>query len=206
MKHTSLERPVVECDCCGYPTRCEHFTARPTDRDRTGYFLCVLCANTPGGDQPETFRSGERAARNRTANAILHALALLPEASDLGLAARREYLDGMLFPGGGDKEPSPSPAPRVARWPIFRPGVKPSPPEGWRDQVVVIWSEDDSGAHDRERGAEAFRRITGRGPGDWEAIAREERADDLADLHSDGWVLGHGCEGAWIGILAEVIQ
>lgn len=81
------------------------------------------------------------------------------------------------------------------------------PSSDWADRIVIVWTEDDVEYEDKERIADAWRRITGRDLAREERLGKQEdRGDWVATLRRYGWVSISGCEGGAIGIVAKVIE
>ncbi|MEO0479030.1 MAG: hypothetical protein AAF196_06075 [Planctomycetota bacterium] len=93
----------------------------------------------------------------------------------------------------------------ITRWSLYRFGSqsKNPLPESWQDQLVRLWTEDDSGCEDRERTPEACNRIFRQRKPNGDPIARADWGDAGGDLYSSGVFVGWSCEGGFLSVLAD---
>jgi hypothetical protein len=83
-----------------------------------------------------------------------------------------------------------------------------SAPSDWSEQTLVLWEEDDATMRcdGHETPEMAFERIFGHAP------VRELRRDyasyneQVEALYPMGRVLGHSCDGGWVGVVVKVVS
>ena len=71
----------------------------------------------------------------------------------------------------------------------------------WRDRCLVLWEEDDARPPDRERGPDALTRFSGMHKNHTDPVHVLDLSEESVMFYRGGWVLGHTCEGAWLGIM-----